>query len=274
MVIFFDIDGTVVDEATQIIPESTCQAVTELGRCGHLAVVNTGRPFGHLDPRVRRMDFGGWICGCGMEVMLNGRWLYRDLPSRALCLKVIQQVRRCGMQVLYEAEDEVYLDGVWSTGIQPVREAERMTAKGFRVAQLEAVNDASFVKFVTFDAPGCQRAEFLKAMEPWFVGIDRGGTMLEFVKRGCSKAVGMERLLTHLGISRENTLAIGDSTNDLPMFAAAGHTVCLGGGMEELKARAEYVTTPVLEDGVAKALCYFGLIPGISPCKTGEAMVN
>ena len=80
MVVFFDIDGTIVDDATQIIPESAVEAIGALRRNGHLPVVNTGRPFGHIDPRVRAMDFGGWICGCGMEVILNGEFVYQDYP--------------------------------------------------------------------------------------------------------------------------------------------------------------------------------------------------
>ena len=97
-------------------------------------------------------------------------------------------------------------------------------------------------------------------MERDFTCIDRGNTMVEYVLRGCSKAEGMEALLSHLGISREETLAIGDSTNDLPMFSVAAHTVCMGGGMEELKRRAEYVTAGVLDDGVERALRHFGLL--------------
>ncbi len=44
------------------------------------------------------------------------------------------------------------------------------------------------------------------------------------------------------------------------LFDIAAHTVCLGGGMEEVKAVVEYVTTPVMEDGIEKALAHFGLI--------------
>ena len=44
MVVFFDIDGTVVDNDTQIIPDSTVEAIRLLRENGHLSVVNTGRP--------------------------------------------------------------------------------------------------------------------------------------------------------------------------------------------------------------------------------------
>ena len=43
-------------------------------------------------------------------------------------------------------------------------------------------------------------------------------------------------------------------------FDIAAHTVCLGGGMEEAKAVAGYVTPPVMEDSIEKALAHFGLL--------------
>ena len=84
--------------------------------------------------------------------------------------------------------------------------------------------------------------------------------LFELVLKGYSKAAGMQRILDHLGAAPEQTYAIGDSTNDLPMFSVAAHTACLGDGMEELKAVSEYVTAPVLEDGIQKALEHFGLL--------------
>ena len=40
----------------------------------------------------------------------------------------------------------------------------------------------------------------------------------------------------------------------------AAHSVCMGSGMEEAKQAAEYVTAPLLEDGVEKAMEHYGLI--------------
>ena len=84
--------------------------------------------------------------------------------------------------------------------------------------------------------------------------------MIEYAKRGNTKARGMERLMEALKIPREETFAIGDSGNDLPMFAHAGTTICMGNGMDILKEKADYVTAPLLEDGIYKALKHFGLI--------------
>ena len=259
MVVFFDIDGTIVDDDTQIIPESAVRAVERLGENGHLAVVNTGRPYSHIDPRVREMAFGGWICGCGMEIRLYDSWLVRRAPEEALCRLVRNAVRECGMMAMYESRDGALLtDGKFSENEKIALEAERMRARGFQVLPLG--DPPRFMKLVTYDGPDCRREEFIRMVSPWFVCIDRGDTMLELVLKGCSKAGGMEELLTRLGLPRQQTLAIGDSTNDLPMFAFAAHSACMGNGMRQLKERAEFVTAPALEDGVEKALKHFGLI--------------
>lgn len=261
MVIFFDIDGTVIDNETQIIPESALRAVEALGRNGHIAVVNTGRPYAHIDPRIREMAFGGWVCGCGMEIRLGEGWLYRRCPTGEVCAEVRRAVLECGMQVLYEARDgAVYTDGAHSLHPAIQKEASGMKKKGFRVADITALEQPRFMKLITYDGENCRRQEFIARMSEWFDCIDRGDTMLELVLKGCSKARGMEELLAHLRVPREQTFAIGDSTNDLPMFSVAGTGICMGNGMEELKAKADFVTATVLEGGIEKALRHYGLI--------------
>lgn len=261
MVVFFDIDGTIVDDDTQVIPESTFRAVEHLAEKGHIPVVNTGRPFSHIDPRVRSMAFRGWVCACGMEIRLGDKWLLRRCPSAELRRKTVETASRTGMAALYEADGgATLLERGGRRHPYVEKEAARMLKKGFPVREFFPGEVPEFIKLVTFDTPGCRRAEFLAGMEPYYTCTDRGGTMLELVPRGFSKGAGMTALLERLGADRDQVLAIGDSTNDSPMFALAGHTVCMGGGMEELKAQSEFVTAPVLEDGIEKALEHFGLI--------------
>lgn len=258
MIVFFDVDGTIVDDDTQQIPESAVRAVEQLRRNGHLAVVNTGRPFGHIDPRVKAMAFSGWIAACGMQIQLDGKWLHLDLPDHRLCCQVRQAVRECGMQVLYEAEDALVRDGECSVHPRVMPEIRRLSARNLPIVEMGQGHD--FVKFCTYDAPGCRREEFVERMKPWFTATYRANTMIEFVKNGNTKAKGMELLVNALGYDRSQVYAIGDTTNDLPMFRFAAHSACMGGGMEEAKKAAEFVTADLLSDGVEKAMQHFGLI--------------
>ena len=246
MVVFFDIDGTVVDNDSQIIPESTVEAVRLLRENGHLSVVNTGRPYGHVDPRVRKMAFDGWICSCGAEVILNGVFLHQDYPSRETCRRIAEAAHDCGLLIQAESATELFYDETMTYSGHSAREAERLAKKG--------------IKVVPHDIPGSNRADFLKVADEEFDYFIHVGTMIEYTKKGNTKARGMELLLRELNVPKEETFAIGDSGNDLPMFALAGTTICMGNGMDIAKGNADFVTDSVLDDGIYKALKHYGLI--------------
>lgn len=58
----------------------------------------------------------------------------------------------------------------------------------------------------------------------------------------------------------EDTIAFGDSANDIGMLRAAGFGVAMGNSSEDVKLEADYVTTPVMEDGIWKACKHLELI--------------
>ena len=260
MVVFFDIDGTVMDYETQIIPESAVEAIRLLKKNGHIPVVNTGRPIGHVDPRIRELDFSGWICSCGMELILDGEMIYQDYPTLEECKKILEISHECRMAIQTEGHDSLLFDADMPYPAQGLREVDRLGAQGIRIEPFQNCEDLAYIKFVTYDTPDCRREEFLERISPYFDAIIRRNTLIEYIKKGHSKAEGMERFLKELNVPREEIFAIGDSENDLTMFAMAGTTICMGDGVESVKQQADYVTDPVLEDGIFNALRHFGLI--------------
>jgi len=77
---------------------------------------------------------------------------------------------------------------------------------------------------------------------------------LELVDKHCSKGLAIEQLIRHLGIPREETIAIGDGYNDIPMLTYAGLGIAMGNACDASKAVANAVTDTNDNDGVAKAL--------------------
>lgn len=77
---------------------------------------------------------------------------------------------------------------------------------------------------------------------------------LELNALGASKGEAIYRLADHLGISRDQTMAIGDGENDFTMIRMAGVGVAMKNASEELKAEANYITETNDEDGVAAAI--------------------
>lgn len=260
MVIFFDIDGTLMDEKSQILPQSAADAIGALVRAGHIPVVNTGRPYTHIDPRVRALPFAGWICAGGQQVRLQERWLKNETVPVEWMPAVIEAVRKNNLQVVYEAEGGFYLDGANSDKHPEIAiQSGLIRSIGCYVRDISQGLEHPVVKFCTFDVPGCDRGAFIEEVSQWFDPIDRRG-MAEFLIRGNSKAAGLQLVLDAIGCPIADTMAFGDSGNDLPMLQAVAIGVCMGNGVAEAKQTAHFVTKSVLEDGIAYALRHFGLI--------------
>ena len=74
------------------------------------------------------------------------------------------------------------------------------------------------------------------------------------------KASGIEQVTEHLGIARRDTLAIGDSDNDLEMLRHAGVGIAMGNARQHVREAADEVTSPPEEGGVHEAFVRHGLI--------------
>ncbi len=68
------------------------------------------------------------------------------------------------------------------------------------------------------------------------------------------KGNGLIRMARHFGIPLEDTVAIGDEMNDIPMFNVAGLAIAMGNAEEEVKKHSDMVTLTNDENGVAYAI--------------------
>jgi hydroxymethylpyrimidine pyrophosphatase-like HAD family hydrolase len=76
----------------------------------------------------------------------------------------------------------------------------------------------------------------------------------EGIISNASKQSGMEVMLKAVGISRENSIGIGDSSNDIDMIRFAGIGVAMGNACDELKQLAAYTTSDCEHGGVGAAI--------------------
>ena len=74
------------------------------------------------------------------------------------------------------------------------------------------------------------------------------------------KGRALSALCARLHIPVEQTLAIGDSDNDLPVLRTAGISVAMGNAPEDVKQMADHITADCDEEGVALALEHFVLL--------------
>ena len=77
----------------------------------------------------------------------------------------------------------------------------------------------------------------------------------DVVEKGNSKADGLRRLAGYFGEKEDlsDTVAFGDSMNDIEVVQEAGIGVAMGNAVDALKKVADYVTAPIGEGGIYKA---------------------
>ena len=85
-------------------------------------------------------------------------------------------------------------------------------------------------------------------------------TFLEIMNAKVSKGQGLEVVMKHCSLKKEEVIAFGDEENDIPLLAAAGFSVAPSSAQDTVKARADLIVGSNADDGVAVFLEeFFGL---------------
>ncbi|MBM6774323.1 HAD family hydrolase [Olsenella profusa] len=77
---------------------------------------------------------------------------------------------------------------------------------------------------------------------------------VEITRAEAHKGAGLRWLCAHLGVDVADTVAFGDSDNDLTMLEAAGDGVAMGNANEACRAVADHTCPSCAESGVARYL--------------------
>ena len=256
--LFLDIDGTLMD-FHYVVPDSAMEALRKVRENGCLCVINTGRPYLHVDPRIKALPLDGFICSCGMHVILHGEDLLHDSLTKEQSRLVVEAARVCRMEVIYESEDAMYFDDTLPMRDYTLRSRAHFAAAG--VPTDRSIEDPDFCidKFSAWPLEDSNLSAFLETIQSFCDVVPRKNQLYECVKKGYTKATGMDFILQKTGILRSNCYAIGDSANDLTMLHYVPHSIAMGNADQDVKDACEYVTTDLHDDGVYKALQHYGL---------------
>lgn len=259
MLIFFDIDGTLISEKTHQMAESAQEAIRQARAGGHVCMINTGRTAKLVGPDVTGIvEFDGLLMGCGTMITYRGQTLLHRTFSRQEAVDVIDGLRRHRMDAVLEGSRDNFRerdDRIFSSTFREfVHFFDFLHYKGYEEAP------GNFDKFYAYAEKAAYAEAFQKEFGDRLDFVDRKEGYYEVMPKGYSKASAMGFVSRFLNVPLSETAAIGDSSNDLAMLACAGIGIAMGNATEDVKAAADYVTTDVEEDGIENALRWLGVI--------------
>lgn len=288
--LFFDIDGTIMG-TKKYIPESTKQALLAAKNKGNLCFICTGRSFAMLPAEILELDFDGYICAGGTHIKIGEKEIMDFRLTARQIERILTLIADAKLGLFIEGKDYLYR---LPFQYYEDEKATRIFLKELTSNQAEInfnnIDSISASKFSGFINPFQweyamdmaeklgdfmtlivhrlpNKEEYEEAIKAKEVHNDVENTLhssgfgfIEMLPNGYNKATGIEVVLKELGAKNEDAFGFGDSENDREMLSFLKNSICMGNGAESIKKIASYVTAPLKEDGLYKAMKHFSLI--------------
>ena len=272
--LFLDIDGTLVGYDSKM-PESALAALNAAQKNGHKVIIASGRSRSIIYPDLlAAVDFDGIIASGGACVVCNGEVIFRSTITGDTFRGIVDYFRREGIRFIVQSSEASYGEPDFRTVMIPA-----MIKSGFS----EELIKKSFSDVITVDdilsVPDVEKfSYYLSPLSPKQISDDNNGKFYvtdfsvgkvaeasglyfgEMNMAGVNKATAIERYMAHVGAPISDSIAFGDSGNDLEMMNFAGFSVAMGNATQPIKDAADMITDAVDKDGIYNAFVKLGLI--------------
>ncbi len=256
-----DVDGTLLNDEREI-SKRTLAALLKVQQMGVRIVLASGRPTYGLMPLAKTLElgnYGGFVLsynGCQIIKAQNGEILFERRINPEMLPYLEKKARKNGFAIFTYHDDTLITDSpdneyikneALLNNLKIIREDEFSTAIDFAPCKCMLVSDKEKALIGLEQHWEKRLAGTLDAFrsEPYF---------LEVVPCGVNKANTLGALLEHLGVTREEVIAVGDGVCDVTMLQLAGMGVAMGHSQDSVKVCADYVTASNEENGVALAV--------------------
>lgn len=261
--IVLDLDGTLTNNKKEITPR-TKEALMKAQAKGVKIVLASGRPTYGIMPLAEELELkknGGFILAFnGGKIIdcLDCRTIFEQKLDETLVPLLYHAAKEAGMQILTYQGEGIAATDKRDKYVQEEARINKMPVEEYDDFLQQLVYPVNKCLIVGDPAPLHQLETKLKKELEGRMDVYRSADyFLECVPLGIDKARSLDRLITTLGITKEEVIACGDGYNDLSMINFSGLGVAMSNAADDIKAQADYVTLSNEEDGIAHVVDKF-----------------
>ncbi len=253
-IIFFDIDGTLIDMQKKQISEKMLETLRRLREKGILICLASGRSPVSL-PKFDGVEFDAYITFNGSLCYTNQGVVFSNPISTDDVQTLIQNAAALDRPISIATRDRLAANGT-----------DADLAEYYSFAHLELTVAEDFEKVACQEVYqvmlGCREYEYpaiLKGVSgaritAWW---DRA---VDIIPVDGGKGIGIQKILEHYHLAKAEALAFGDGNNDIEMLQSVGTGVAMENASERLKVIADDICGHVAEDGIYYYCIRHGLI--------------
>lgn len=253
-IIFFDIDGTLVDSATGCIPAKTYEALNRLREKGILLCIATGRSPAVI-PDFRGFRFDAYCTFNGSLCYTENKTIHSNPLSSKDVAKVLENAASIGRPVSVATRNRMAANGIDKdlTDYYLLADLTLTIADDF-----DTVCQGEVYQMML----GCRPSDhdtILRGVTDVKIAVswDRAADVIP-LSSGKGGSIG--KILAYFNLDASQALAFGDSYNDVEMLQSVGTGVAMGNAAARLKEIADDVCGNVSEDGIYHYCIEKGLI--------------
>lgn len=274
--VFFDIDGTLVNDRKSVL-KSTKEAIKIVKDQGVLVGVATGRGPFFVKDLMNDLDLDFAVTYNGQYIFNKERVLFASPIDKRSLRQVIAYAKKNRKEIAMGMRQDVVGSRIMSFGLSPLSQLvsrfvpkfltrtvshsfNRMVSKALPQKEddlLDLINQPIYQVLMLMTPEESNQA----ASEFEYLKFTRSNPFAaDIINQGNSKLEGIRRVGKEYGFDLNQVMAFGDSDNDLEMLAGVGMSVAMGNGSSSVKEVAKHITTSNQEDGIHKALEHFGVL--------------
>ncbi len=263
--IFFDYDGTLVDEQEKIftIPKSAQDALVQLRQNGHYTFLSTGRSCFYIPDEIKQ-HFSGIVSCNGAAVTLGDKEIFKKNIENLDTLDLYLFLEKYNISGLFEQNNTCYILPFNKTSFVKGMSHFSIRTEGYlemptdhnEISKIKMCKGIFFFNSQTDHDAFCDKYKDLYELR----GGKGGYFYLDFNQKGVTKALGITKTIQTLGIDIQDTYAFGDGDNDIEMLQTVNHSVRMGRCSALLENVAKYQCETVKDNGISNQLKRFGLI--------------
>ena len=261
-----DMDGTLLNSQKKISPK-TRAALRHFHDLGGIVALSTGRGMVELydypEEIQEFVDYGILLSGAMIYDFNNNKTLfYQSLPED-LGREVVQKIIMEDVMIQYMDRDKSvfgqrefdHMADYHILAYKPMYDRVGTLVENMRQYAFDHAGDVAKANFYHRDPEARLRSKERIKDYPITIAFTEK-TSLEVSPLGVSKGKGLEILCSHLGLDLSDSVAVGDSNNDLTVLQTAGMSVAMGNATEEILAACDMVVSDNDHDGVAEVVAF------------------
>jgi 5-amino-6-(5-phospho-D-ribitylamino)uracil phosphatase len=238
--LIFDLDGTAIPNRRDGMPSrKVIQAVKKAVKNIHVSAAS-GRSIVLARPIITMLGLvDPCILSGGTEIMVpqTEKVLWEEFIPGESARQIFDITHQYPYRVVYSTSEQYALD----------YKKERVKGE-VKVVYIHAVRDEHQHKMMQL----LHEIEDIVThpVSSW----EKGTYDLHITSPNATKKHALHKLQQILGVTKKETIVVGDSNNDIPLFEGAGFRVAMGNGTDKLKEQADYITASVDNDGLAEVI--------------------